>query len=230
MTSKVSNGVTANTEIGRVPRLEKTDWDDFRIFAAVARVGSFARAAAELGIRQPTVSRRIARLERIIGAKLFDRTPRGRELTFEGTRVLSEASAAELALQRALERGKAAAKKIHADCKLVVGDGVGCYWLPQFIPPFQRSNPGIALKVFTTNTPAQSQRTTFDLQIQYAPPQEADTVAVRLGVMHLMLFASPEYLRANGTPKRFEDLTSHSLIDLTLYLTDKGTWSSQGSS
>src|SRR5580693_333173 len=77
------------------------DWDEFRVFQAVAKFGSFTKAAIALGVQQPTVSRRIESLEAKIGAKLFDRSPRGPELTYEGQRMLSDVNAAEIFLNRA---------------------------------------------------------------------------------------------------------------------------------
>ncbi|MFY0537428.1 helix-turn-helix domain-containing protein [Nannocystis pusilla] len=52
------------------------DWDDLRFFLAVARAGSFSAAARGLGVTQPTVGRRIAALERSLGARLFVQGPR----------------------------------------------------------------------------------------------------------------------------------------------------------
>jgi molybdenum-dependent DNA-binding transcriptional regulator ModE len=53
------------------------DWDDLRVFLAVAKSGSLTRAARDLGLSQPTVGRRIAALEKRTGARLLDRTPTG---------------------------------------------------------------------------------------------------------------------------------------------------------
>ena len=66
------------------------DWDDFRLLLSVVQLGSFSRAAAALGIQQPTVSRRIERLEETLGVRLLDRTSRGAALTPEGQRVVVE--------------------------------------------------------------------------------------------------------------------------------------------
>src|SRR4051794_25797735 len=62
--------------------------DDLTLFSAVAREGSFGRAASSLFLSQPAVSERIARLERVVGAQLFTRGPRGTTLTAAGQRFL----------------------------------------------------------------------------------------------------------------------------------------------
>jgi len=81
--------------------LADVDWDDFRVFLEVVRTGSFNRAATRLKMTQPTVSRRLVRLESAIGVRLFDRDRRGPRLTYEGQRIFTDANAAQTALTRA---------------------------------------------------------------------------------------------------------------------------------
>ena len=57
------------------------DWDNVRVFLAVARAGQFVAAAKRLRLDHATVSRRIASLEAALGAKLFDRRTTGAKLT-----------------------------------------------------------------------------------------------------------------------------------------------------
>ena len=66
--------------------------DAMRLFLRVADAGSFSRAAADLSIGQPTVSRRIQDLEHQLGAELFHRTTRSVSLTVEGERFFEGAS------------------------------------------------------------------------------------------------------------------------------------------
>src|SRR5690606_35232345 len=71
------------------------NWDDVRIFLAVARAGQILGAARRLELNHATVSRRIAALERALGAKLFRRLTTGSELTGEGERFLAAAERIE---------------------------------------------------------------------------------------------------------------------------------------
>ena len=66
-------------------------WDDFRFFLATSSAGSFSKAASELGVTQPTISRRIENLEHRLGVRLFDRLPNGVALTTEGESILDAA-------------------------------------------------------------------------------------------------------------------------------------------
>jgi molybdate transport repressor ModE-like protein len=198
------------------------DWDDFRVFTTVARVGSYTRAARELGLTQPAVSRRIARLESAIGTKLFNRGTGGVELTAEGARVLNYANAAEFALTRAATLVREDTENVRGNCKLAVGDGLGAYWMPRFMGSFFAANPNIELTLYSTLDRGDSKKALFDLQIQYMEPMEPNYVALRLGTLHFVLFASADYIAKWGAPESVEDFGQHDILDLSLALTDKG--------
>lgn len=204
----------------------ETNWDDFRIFLEVVRTGSFNRAAARLGMTQATVSRRLVRLEEAIGVRLFDRDRRGPRLTFEGQRIFNDANAAHFALARAASKANQAAGRVEGDCKLLMGEGLSSFWMTRFLPAFFTRYPGIELKLFGAIDVSADKRELFDLQVHYYEPAEAEPVAVRLGTMHFVPFASRDYLQAHGMPQTIEDLQRHRLLDLAVYLADMGSWAS----
>ena len=79
------------------------DWDDLRIFLSVSRTESLSGAGRRLGMDASTIGRRIARLERAVGATLFAKTPQGYAMTAEGARLVAPAEAAEKAALAAAE-------------------------------------------------------------------------------------------------------------------------------
>src|SRR5438874_12541638 len=79
----------AGPEIGDTPRMP--DWDGLRIFLAVSRARTLAAAARKLGVDETTVARRLARLEKEIGASLLERGPGGLALTAAGEAVRAAA-------------------------------------------------------------------------------------------------------------------------------------------
>jgi molybdate transport repressor ModE-like protein len=206
-------------------RLKHLDWDDFRLFVAVARIGSFTRAARELRVSEPTVSRRVKRLESMLGAKLFEPGRAASQLTSEGKRILNYAIAAEHSLSRAATVRPEHDSNIGGECRISVGDGTASYWLPQFLAPFLVGNPHIELMLFTTQDRGNIKRPVFDLQIQYAEPVAPDLVPVRLGTLHFVLLATVEYLAAHGRPARTEDLARHRIIDQAIDLAGKSNLS-----
>ena len=67
------------------------EFHQLRYFCAVARTGSFTRAAIEEGVAQPSLSQQIVKLERTMGSKLFDRLGRSVQLTEYGRTLLPQA-------------------------------------------------------------------------------------------------------------------------------------------
>lgn len=200
------------------------DWDDFRLLLAVAQLGSISRAAQALGVSQPTVSRRVERLEETIGVRLLDRSTAGAVLTPEGQRIVEELNVAHSAIQRAVQSADKKTARLD-DVKLIMTDGLATYWLPRFLPHLFRRHPEIELRTFTTSNSRGEQRgQNFDLSIHYIQPTDPNLVATRLGTLHFMPYASPEYLCEAGTPKNAAELSQHRLLDYILYIIDKGTW------
>src|ERR1700756_3189029 len=85
------------------------DWDDVRVFLAVAREGSMRAAGRALGLSQPTIARRLAAFEASLGGTtLFDHLPEGRRLNVAGKHLVPTAESVEDAML-SLERLRAAA-------------------------------------------------------------------------------------------------------------------------
>ena len=85
------------------------DLHRLRIFVAVARAGSFTRAAAQLHMAQPTVSQQIGALEDAVGAPLIERGPRRLRLTPAGEALLPYATRLALLADEALQATRTAA-------------------------------------------------------------------------------------------------------------------------
>lgn len=82
-----------------------TDWEDIRVFVALARYGSLSAAARALSVTHATVSRRIQSLEQALGERLVERRPNGYVLTAAGTRTLAAASEMEAAAGKLIRGG-----------------------------------------------------------------------------------------------------------------------------
>jgi DNA-binding transcriptional LysR family regulator len=199
-------------------------WDDLRVFAVIVEYGSYKRAATALGLTQPTVGRRIQRLEQALGARLFDRESGSPRLTFEGHRVLNEAKSAGVIMDRLTRRADAAKGKAGGECKLELGEGLAAYWVAPFLPSFVETHPHIALKVFTTLDTNTQRDPQFDVRIQYFARAEGDDVGQRLGTMHFLPFASRTYVAMHGMPETLEDLAHHRLIELVRTPSERGNW------
>jgi DNA-binding transcriptional LysR family regulator len=198
------------------------DWDDFRVLLTVVKMGSFKRAAEALGTRQPTISRKIARLEATIGVTLVERSNNGASLTIEGQRILHELNVVHETLKRAVDRTQVARRDVQ-NVNLLMTDGFASYWLAHFLEPFFDANPDIALRVLTVNDSHSDKRGHIDLAIHYMPPNDMSTIRLRMGTLHFIPFAARSYLQKHGRPRSLADLSQHRLTDQIFFLVDKGS-------
>jgi DNA-binding transcriptional LysR family regulator len=136
-------------QLGRRLRLR-----DLHVFSTVVDCGSMAKAAAELGVAQPTVSEVIADLEHTYGVRLFDRSPRGVEPTTYGRALLKRSVAV-------FDEIKQSGRDIEFLSNPTVGElRIGCVEslsatiLPQVILRFSQQYPGVVVHVDDLTAPA----------------------------------------------------------------------------
>jgi DNA-binding transcriptional LysR family regulator len=121
------------------------DLRQLRYFVAVAREGSLTRAAATIPIAQQSLSAQIRSLERQVGAPLFDRGPRGVELTDVGSALLKEARPLVTQADRAFDRVRRTASGERQTLTVGFLSSVGNYVVPPLVRAFTTTYPNIAL-------------------------------------------------------------------------------------
>jgi DNA-binding transcriptional LysR family regulator len=201
-------------------------WDDFRFFLATSSAGSFSKAASELGVTQPTISRRIENLEHRLGVRLFDRLPNGVALTTEGESILDAARHIETTVLEIQRNVHGSDKRMEGTVRISVTDGLATYWLTPQLNRLQERHPGIAIEFQCSIEPADALKMETDLSIRYQRPVAADLIAVKLGTLHFVPWASPDYIARNGAPTTPEELLRHRLLDHQSYAFDAnaGEW------
>lgn len=186
------------------------DWDDLRIFLAVARAGTLARAASRLGINATTVGRRLEKLEDTAKARLFDRTPDGYSLTRAGHELMPRAERMEdeaLALERAVA---GADDKPEGVVRLSVTEMLGTRFIAPHLPRFSQRFPGIVLELSCTSRAVQLARREADIALRLSQPREDALVVKKLTAIDLSLYAATSYLEARGQPG--QKLDGHDVI------------------
>ncbi len=199
-------------------------WDDFRFFLATSSAGSFSKAASELGVTQPTISRRIENLEHRLGVRLFDRLPNGVALTTEGESILDAARHIESTVIEIQRNVHGSDKRMEGMVRISVTDGLATYWLTPQLGRLQERHPGIAIEFQCSIEPADALKMETDLSIRSGMPQAADLITVKLGTMHFVPWASPDYIERNGAPTSPEELLRHRLLDHSIYYKEEGDW------
>jgi len=185
------------------------DWDAARVFLEVARCGSFRSAAERLGLSINAVRRRVGEFERQIGATMFIRDVHGARLTEEGVHVMAAVERMEAA---SFDLLRSAGNALSGEIRVAVTEGLGTFWLAPRLVEFQRSFPNILIDLHCTMRNADVSRHEADIAIQLSRPEAPDVIAAKLGRLHLMLFASEQYLQTYGTPATVEELAKHRLV------------------
>ncbi len=188
------------------------DWDDARMFLAVARAGQILGAARALGINQATLSRRMASLEAGLGAKLLARRTHGSELTDAGAQLfetLERVEAEMLAVQAKLQGAEAAAA---GALRIGAPDGFGVGFLAPRLARLAERHPGLTVQLVPTPRGFSLSRREADLAVMVGRPEKGRLVARKLTDYTLGLYASPGYLDAHPPPGEAAALADHRLV------------------
>ena len=191
--------------------------NDLSAFLAVAREGSFTRAAAQLGVSQPALSQTVRGLEARLGVRLLSRTTRSVSPTEGGERLLKavgprfeeiEAGLAGLAEMRGKPAGNL---RITADEHAA----------PTVLWPALRrvlpDHPDIKVEVVVSSVLTDIVAERFDAGVRWGGIVAKDMTAVRIGPdMRMAAVAAPSYFARRAMPQRPEDLTAHACINLRL--------------
>ncbi|MFF8727199.1 LysR family transcriptional regulator [Streptomyces sp. NPDC015171] len=187
------------------------DLDTVRTFVAAADAGRFQEAAAELGVTQQAVSKRVAALERTLGVRLFARTPRGAELTIDGQAFLPHARELLRVAERAVTSVRPGRRPLRVDVIASRGAASG------LMRGFHRAHPEIALDVvtlFEIDTAVAAIRSgavdaTFRAVAVPGRPLPEDIESVRVVDEPLQLLTGPAHALAGARSVTVAQLTGH---------------------
>jgi DNA-binding transcriptional LysR family regulator len=191
---------------------QKMDWDKLRVFHAVAEAGSFTHAGDTLNLSQSAVSRQISALEEALSVPLFHRHARGLILTEQGealNRTVREVFAKLAMTEALLTESK---EKPAGRLKVTTTHSFGVAWLAPRLKTFLAQYPEVTLSLLLDDTDLDLAMREADVAIRMHPPRQPDLVQRHLGEIRWQIWASPEYLKANGTPEKVEDLDNHRLV------------------
>lgn len=187
------------------------DWDDLRIFLAVARAESLSGAGRRLQLDPATVGRRVARLEEAVGNRLFTKTPQGYALTDEGARLQSHAERAEAAIEGATE-AVAGPEGLTGQIRLGAPDGCANYLLPQVLTRICDENPGLEVQVVALPRVFNLSKREADMAIAVSRPEAGRLTVQKLTDYQLHLAASRDYLARHPAISSIADLKAHRFV------------------
>lgn len=188
------------------------NWDDVRIFLAVARAGQILGAARRLELNHATVSRRVAALEEALGTKLFRRHTAGSELTPAGERFLgiAERMEADMIAARAELAGEGEA--VSGTVRIGAPDGFGVAYLASRLGLLTAEHRDLSIQLVPVPRSFSLSRREADIAITVERPTEGRLVAAKLVDYSLGLYASRAYADEHGLPASPAELSRHRLV------------------
>jgi DNA-binding transcriptional LysR family regulator len=175
-------------------------WDDLRVFLAVAQAGSLRRAASVLGLGQPTVIRHLRQLEQSLGTRLFERTPDGHRLTKGGQQLMPMA------------QGMAEAATAIDRRRMAFGDGGGGVvrvsageWSARFLAPrlgrLSARHGDLTVELVETHSAPDLDRREADLWICHGLPARNHLVRVGLGTIEAAIYGAASLVESQPSAR-----------------------------
>lgn len=183
--------------------------DCLQAFTHVYDLGSFSGAATQLGISQPTVSKRIAALETEFQTQLFLRTTRVLVPTEEAKRVYEMARNLLVAYEEARSEAQNKSRQPHGRLTIALPAGVGRGVLLPFFADFMREYPQIELDLRLSDRAGHLLEEGAECAIRVGELSDSTLRARLLCRLPRLTVAAPEYLRAQPAPQAPSDLSDH---------------------
>ncbi|WP_036583423.1 LysR family transcriptional regulator, partial [Brucella anthropi] len=188
------------------------NWDDIRIFLAVARSGQILGAAKRLGLNHTTVARRLTALETALSTTLLTRRTNGSTLTQAGEEFLLAAERMEAEMLSARSHVGNADIAVSGTVRIGAPDGFGVNFLAPRLARLTQKYPDLTIQLVPVPRSFSLSRREADIAITVERPEQGRLIARRLVDYTLGLYAHRSYLEANGTPENTDDLARHRLI------------------
>lgn len=182
------------------------DFEALAVFAKVAEERSFAGAARQFAMSVPTVSRCIERLERRLGARVFNRTSRQLALTEFGQSLVERAGR----LHRDAADVEGGARELSATprglIRFAAPMSYGMRWVVPLLPTFLDAFPEVSVDLHLSDQAIDVIGDGFDAALRIAVLPDSSMAARRICAVSRFVVAAPSYLRRHGRPKHPRDL------------------------
>lgn len=188
------------------------DTNALRLFVLAAEKLNISAAGRALGLAPAVSSARLAKLEQAVGADLLHRSTRKVALSLEGEEFLPfarEILAQEDAALAALGKGDAQAK---GTLRFTAPSTFAQLYIAPILPQFMKAHPGVTLDLRLSDTEFDLIEGSYDLALRNMALQDSSLKGRKLADDTRVLCASPEYMKAYGTPHHPDDLVTHQLI------------------
>jgi DNA-binding transcriptional LysR family regulator len=188
-------------------------WQEMAVFVRVAESGSLSRAARELTLSQPSVSRIIGALEARLGTKLLLRTTRSLSLTEAGAAYLDRAKHLLADMEEA-EQAARGVDSLHGVIRLAMPVLYGTRAVIPALSPFLARHPDLRIELNLSDARQNLIMDGVDLAIRLGigPLDDSTFGARKLAQVERLVVAAPAYLATRGTPADLADLARHDCL------------------
>jgi DNA-binding transcriptional LysR family regulator len=183
--------------------LEKLQWDDVKLFLALARSRTVGVAARSLKIDASTVSRRLVTLEEALGAALFERGRDGIAATAAAEQLLPVAEEIEQSVARFANQADGLEREAAGVVRITCPPDVAEVVLAPLLPELFAAHPALRVTLAPGESVLDLTRREADLALRTVRPQSGDLVMTRLTTARWVLVAAPELARRLGTVRDF---------------------------
>ena len=197
--------------------MQRENFNDLLAFLAVARERSFTRAAAKLGVSQSALSHTLSGLEARLGLRLLTRTTRSVAPTEAGERLLMTVGHRFEEIAAELEALSELREKPAGTIRITAGEHAADTILWPKLVEFLRDYPDIKVEISIDHSLTDIVAQRYDAGVRSGEQVAKDMVAVRIGAdMRMAVVGAPSYFAKRSAPKKPQELTDHSCINLRL--------------
>ncbi len=186
--------------------------EDINVFSVIAKHQSFSKAARELELSTPVVTRRLARLEKLLGTRLLNRTTRNVTLTEAGSLFYLEVNDILAALEATKESVISLTRKVTGTLKVGLPYAFNQCYVSKSLNNFLAQYPALKIQIESGSYLLGLLNSGFDLVIHCGNLPDSNYYFKKLGKMKRIICAAPSYLEAFGTPQTPEDLLLHNCL------------------
>jgi DNA-binding transcriptional LysR family regulator len=190
-----------------IPKIEDID-----AFVAIAECGGVSGAARRLGVAKSVVSKRVASLERTIGATLLQRLPRAVALTDRGRSYYEKSRSILSALDDASAEVRDLQGSLRGLIRIAAPLTFGNLYLGDLLWPFLHQHPKLEMALDLDDRLVDLLGSGYDLGIRIGSMADSSLVARILADIPFVLCASTDYLQRAGAPSTLDELPGHTCI------------------
>jgi DNA-binding transcriptional LysR family regulator len=219
------NGIKWRITCDAMSRMRVGSLDDLRVFLRAAELGGFSLAARELHLSAGAVSKQIARLERALGVRLFERSTRQMRVTDEGRAAAEEARHVFVHVDRLAELAARSKNQLSGVIRVTAPAPLGRRFVAPALAAFRQLHPEVELELRLSDHILDLMKEELDLALRIGKLKLSSLIARPVATYRRVLVASPGYLGERGHPRRPADLRAHSCLVFAYPGELQNTWS-----